>query len=87
MGDGNLGLWANLDSGPVLLAGDASWVMDNFQDRALPLPQTMMDSKQYWRTLNMIHQMQQAVPQLVVFPGHDLLPLKLQPKPDIVLEP
>ncbi|MDD5655914.1 MAG: N-acyl homoserine lactonase family protein [Elusimicrobia bacterium] len=81
--EGSLGLWANLDSGPVLLAGDASWIMDNHQDLALPQPRTMTDPLQYWRKLNMMKRMQEAVPQLVILPGHDLTPLKLQPRPDI----
>jgi glyoxylase-like metal-dependent hydrolase (beta-lactamase superfamily II) len=84
---GSLGLWANLDSGPVLLAGDASWVLDNCQDLALPLPQSMHDAAQYWRKINMMSRMAKEVPQLVIFPGHDLMPLKLQPKPDIRLVP
>ncbi|MBI5241254.1 MAG: N-acyl homoserine lactonase family protein [Elusimicrobia bacterium] len=84
---GSLGLWVNLDSGPVLLAGDAAWVLDNCQDLALPQPQTMSDPPQYWRKLNMMSRMAKEVPQLVIFPGHDLMPLKLQPKPDIRLVP
>lgn len=80
---GSMGLWVNMDSGPVFLTGDASWVLDNHQDMALPLRRTMADPAQYWRKLNMINRMQQSVPALVVFPGHDLMPLKLQPRPDI----
>jgi glyoxylase-like metal-dependent hydrolase (beta-lactamase superfamily II) len=80
---GSLGLWVNLDSGPLLLAGDASWILDNHQDLALPLRRTMSDPAQYWRKLNMMNQMQKVLPALVVFPGHDVMPLQLQPKPDI----
>jgi glyoxylase-like metal-dependent hydrolase (beta-lactamase superfamily II) len=84
---GSLGLWLNLDSGPVLLAGDASWILDNHQDLALPQRRTMSDPRQYWRKLNMINRMMKELPQLVIFPGHDLMPLKLQPRPDIRLAP
>ena len=84
---GSLGLWANLDSGPVLLAGDASWVLDNHQDLALPGARTMHDAVQYRRKLVMMNRMAAEVPQLVVFPGHDLMPLKLQPRTDIRLVP
>jgi glyoxylase-like metal-dependent hydrolase (beta-lactamase superfamily II) len=80
---GSLGLWANLDSGPVLLAGDASWVLDNHQDLALPEARAVHDAAQYWRKLNMMNRMAREVPQLVIFPGHDLMPLRLQPKTDI----
>ncbi|HAM34445.1 MAG TPA: hypothetical protein DEB40_13350 [Elusimicrobia bacterium] len=84
---GSMGLWVNLDAGPALLAGDASWILDNHQDLALPLRQSMHAPLQYWRKLNMLKQMQDAVPQLIIFPGHDLMPLKLQPRPDISLAP
>lgn len=84
---GNLGLWVNLDSGPVLLTGDASWILDNHQNLALPLKGHIADIKEYWRRLFMIKSLQEAVPQLVVFPGHDLAPLRLQPRPDVTLAP
>ena len=84
---GGLGMWINLDSGPALLAGDASGILDNHQDLALPAPQTISDPAQYWRTLNMLNRLSKELPQLVVFPGHDLMPLQLQPRPDIHLMP
>jgi hypothetical protein len=31
----------------------------------------------------MMNRMSKELPQLVIFPGHDLMPLKLQPRPDI----
>lgn len=84
---GNMGLWASLDEGPVLLAGDASWVLDNHQDLALPIKGHIFDLDQYWRRLYQLKYAQQAVPQLVIFPGHDLEPLKLQPRGDVTLAP
>ena len=84
---GNMGAWVNLDSGPALFAGDATWIMDNHRDLALPVKGHIYDLNQYWRRLYMLRAMQEAVPQLVIFPGHDLTPLKLQPRPDITLVP
>jgi glyoxylase-like metal-dependent hydrolase (beta-lactamase superfamily II) len=84
---GNMGLWASLDDGPVLLAGDASWVLDNHQDLALPIKGHIFDLDQYWRRLYQMKYAQEAVPQLVIFPGHDLQPLTLQPRKDVTLVP
>lgn len=84
---GNMGLWINLDSGPVLLAGDASWVLDNHQDLALPLKSHIYNLNQYWRRLFQMQAAQRGLERLVIFPGHDLMPLKLQPRPDITLVP
>ncbi|MEK7858892.1 MAG: MBL fold metallo-hydrolase [Elusimicrobiota bacterium] len=82
---GNMGAWVNLDDAPVLLAGDASWILDNHQDLALPLKGHIYDVNQYWRRLFMMREAQKAVPSLIIFPGHDLGPLKLQPNKDVEL--
>lgn len=82
---GNMGLWASLDEGPVLLTGDASWILDNHQDLALPIKGHIFDLDQYWRRLYEMKYMQEALPRLVIFPGHDLQPLTLQPRPDVTL--
>lgn len=84
---GTMGLWANLGDGPVLLAGDASWVLDNHQDLAMPAKSQLHDAAQYRRRLHAMRAMQEEVPQLVIFPGHDLTPLRLQPRADITLAP
>lgn len=84
---GSLGLWVNLDEGPVLLAGDATWLLDNHQDLALPLKTHIFDLQKYWRRLFAMRAMQEAAPQLVIFPGHDLGSLKLQPRRDVTLAP
>lgn len=84
---GTLGLWVSLDEGPVLLAGDASWVLDNHQDLALPAQSGIFDINRYWRRLYQMKYMQEALPRLVIFPGHDLAPLKLQPRGDVTLAP
>lgn len=84
---GNMGLWASLDEGPVLLAGDASWVLDNHQDLALPIKGHIFNLDQYWRRLYQMKYAQEAVPQLVIFPGHDLQPLTLQPRNDVTRAP
>jgi glyoxylase-like metal-dependent hydrolase (beta-lactamase superfamily II) len=82
---GTLGLWVSLDDGPVLLAGDASWILDNHQDLALPEESEIHDISRYWRRLYEMKYMQDALPRLVIFPAYDLTPLKLQPRPDISL--
>lgn len=84
---GNMGLWVNLDSGPVLLAGDASWILDNHQDFALPIEAHIYDIRQYWRRLYMMRAMQNAIPRLVIYPGHDIRPVEYQPRPDIEIVP
>ncbi|MBI4346512.1 MAG: MBL fold metallo-hydrolase [Elusimicrobia bacterium] len=82
---GSMGLWANLDGGPVLLAGDAAWVVDNYMDLALPIGRAMADPRAYRRSLETIRAMQAAMPRLVVFPGHDLTPRKLSDRDDLPL--
>jgi N-acyl homoserine lactone hydrolase len=84
---GSLGLWAGLDDGPVLLAGDATWILDNHQDLALPIKREMFSVDLYWRRLYQMKYMQEALPRLVIFPGHDLQPLTLQPRADVTLAP
>ena len=84
---GNMGAWVNLDSGPILLTGDASCILDNHQDLALPMKSRIYDLTAYWRRLYQMRAMQEAIPQLVIFPGHDLQPLKLQPRDDVTLAP
>lgn len=82
---GNIGAWANLDGGPVLMAGDSAWVVDNYMDLALPHKQGIADPAAYRRSLEMIRAMQQAMPRLVVLPGHDLTPRKLSTRDDLPL--
>ncbi|MBI5200959.1 MAG: MBL fold metallo-hydrolase [Elusimicrobia bacterium] len=82
---GSIGAWVNLDGGPVLLAGDAAWVVDNYMDLALPIDRGMSDPKAYRRSLETIRAMQEALPRLVVFPGHDLTSRKLSDRDDLPL--
>lgn len=82
---GSIGAWANLDGGPVLLAGDSAWVVDNYMDLALPHERAMASPADYRRSIEMIRAMQQALPRLVVFPGHDLTPRKLSDRTDLPL--
>lgn len=82
---GSLGAWVNLDGGPVLLAGDATWLLDNHQDRAIPQKRFIADLDDYWRRIYEMRAMQEAVPRLVIIPGHDLEVLNLQPHPDVTL--
>ena len=80
---GNMGAWINMDEGPVLLTGDASWVIDNYRDLALPIRSNIFDLAQYTRRLYMIHGMARAISGLVVFPGHDLSALKSISRQDV----
>ena len=82
---GSMGAWVDLDGGPVLLAGDAAWVVDNYMDLALPDKRAMRDPADYRRSLEMLRVMQEAVPRLVIFPGHDLTPRKLTDRRDLPL--
>jgi glyoxylase-like metal-dependent hydrolase (beta-lactamase superfamily II) len=84
---GSLGAWVNLDSGPVLLAGDATWLLDNHQDRAIPQKRYIADLENYWRRIYEMRAMQEAAPRLLIIPGHDLEVLNLQPHPDATLVP
>lgn len=82
---GTLGVWLNLDSGPVLLTGGAAAVLDNYQDLALPEEAMMREVPSYTRRLYQMRAVQEAVPQLVIFPGNDLAPLRMQPRDDVSL--
>ena len=82
---GSIGAWLNLDGGPALLAGDAAWVVDNYMDMALPIARGMSDPRAYRRSLETIRAMQEALPRLVVFPGHDLTSRKLSDRDDLPL--
>lgn len=84
---GSLGAWLNLEEGPALLTGDASWILDNHEDLALPIKGHIHDLKSYWRRLYQIRDAQEAARQLVVLPGHDLAPLKIRPRADVSLAP
>jgi len=84
---GSMGLWASLDEGPVLLAGDASWILDNHQDLALPAASSIENLDLYWRRLYEMRNAQRAIPRLVIFPAHDLEPLVLQPRADVSRAP
>ena len=84
---GGMGLWVNLDSGPVLLTGPAAFVYDNIYDSALPDRRFVVDVSSFaWNTRAM-RLAQEAVPRLVIVPAHDLSTLKLSPRPDLTLVP
>lgn len=80
---GTLGLWVNLDDGPVLLTGSATYVLDNYLDLALPVKGRFDDLEEYWRSLHMIKAAMKGVPRLTVVPGNDLAPLRLSGRTDI----
>lgn len=80
---GSLGALVILDRGPVMLAGDAAIVVDNYLDLALPLKSQTEDLTLYWRSLHVLRALREAVPQAVILPGHDLRPLKLAGRDDV----
>jgi len=80
---GTLGLWANLDGGPVLMTGSAAYVLDNYLDLALPVKGRFDDLEEYWRSLHAIKAAMKGVPRLVVVPGNDLAPLRLTGRKDV----
>jgi len=81
---GNVGLWANLDEGPVLLTGGATYVVDNYLDRALPVKGKLKDLEDYWRSLHIIRTMRKSMPRLQIFAGSDLSSLAVPIRNDLV---
>lgn len=84
---GGMGAWVNLNSGPILLAGPAAFVYDNIFDSALPDRKLVVDISSFAWNARAMRLAQEAVPQLVILPAHDLSTLKLSPRPDIELVP
>lgn len=84
---GGTGLWVNLDSGPVLLAGPAAFVYDNVFDDALPDRKFVVDVSSFAWNARAMRLAQEAVPRLLIVPAHDLSTLKLAPRPDVFLVP
>jgi glyoxylase-like metal-dependent hydrolase (beta-lactamase superfamily II) len=82
---GNIGVWANLDEGPVLLTGGAAYVVDNYLDRALPVKGKLTDLEDYWRSLHIIRAMRKAMPRLQIFAGSDLSSLAVPRRDDLTL--
>jgi hypothetical protein len=84
---GGMGVWVNLDSGPVLLAGTAAFVYDNIFDDALPDRTFVVDISSFAWNARAMKTAKQAVPRLVILPGHDTSSLTLSPRPDVTLVP
>lgn len=82
---GGAGLWVNLDSGPVLLTGPAAFVWDNVYDDALPDRKFVVDVSSFAWNARAMRLAQESIPRLVILPAHDLAPLRLSPRPDIIL--
>lgn len=82
---GGAGLWVNLDSGPVLLTGPAAFVWDNVYDDALPDRRFVVDVSSFAWNARAMRLALESIPRLVIWPAHDLAPLKLSPRPDIIL--
>ena len=84
---GGMGLWVNLDSGPVLLTGPAAFVYGNIYDSALPDRRFVVDVSSFAWNARAMRLAQEAAPRLVIVPAHDLSTLKLSPRPDISIVP
>ncbi len=82
---GNMGLWANLDEGPVFMTGGATYVVDNYLDLALPVKGKLKDLKDYWRSLHIIRTMRKAMPRLQIFAGSDLSSLAVPIRDDLTV--
>lgn len=80
---GTMGVLAILDGGPVMLAGGAASVVDNYLDLKLPLKSQVSDLVLYWRSLHVLRALREAVPQALILPGNDLRPLKLLGRGDV----
>lgn len=74
---GSMGALVLLDPGPVMLAGDAALVVDNYLDLALPLRGQVEDLGLFWRSLHILRALREAVPRTAVVPGHELRALRV----------
>ena len=84
---GGMGLWLNLDSGPVLLTGPGAFVYDNVFDDALPAREFVVDVSSFaWNTRAM-RAAKDSMPRLVIVPAHDPATLRISPRPDVLLVP
>lgn len=84
---GGMGLWLNLDSGPVLLTGPAAFVYDNVFDAALPDRKFVVDVSSFAWNARAMRAAHEAVPRLLIVPAHDLSTLRLSPRPDVRAAP
>ncbi|MEK7721739.1 MAG: hypothetical protein AAB359_05055 [Elusimicrobiota bacterium] len=84
---GGMGVWVNLDSGPLLLTGPAAFVYDNIFDSALPDRKFVVDLSSFAWNARAMRLAREALPQLVILPAYDLSILKISPRPDIELAP
>lgn len=82
---GNMGAWINLDKGPVLLTGGATFVVDNYLDLSLPVKGKIDDLEDYWRSLHIIRAMRKAVPNVIIFPGNQINSLAVPIRGDLSL--
>lgn len=82
---GGMGVWVNLDNGPLLLAGPGAFVYDNIFDSALPDKKFVVDISSFMWNARAMRLVSEVAPRLVILPAHDLSTLKLSPRPDISL--
>ncbi|MEK7390150.1 MAG: hypothetical protein AAB036_10685 [Elusimicrobiota bacterium] len=82
---GGMGVWVNLDSGPLLLTGPAAFVYDNIFDSALPDAAFVVDLSSFAWNARAMRMAKEAIPRLVILPAYDVSTLKMSPRPDIKL--
>jgi N-acyl homoserine lactone hydrolase len=84
---GHVSLLVNLPEGPVLLAGDAAWTEGNLRSRTIGLPFVSVEGAGARASLGQLVAFQEANPDVLVVPGHDLAPLRRAGRADVVLHP
>lgn len=82
---GSIGLIVRLADGPVLLAGDAAPVEENWRYAAMP--SWVEDRDAWWETIWRIKRFIQLVPDAAVFGGHDERALSIEGHRTIVAHP
>ena len=69
------------------MTGPGAFVYDNVSDQALPDEKFVVDLSSFAWNARAMKIAQEVVPRLIVLPAHDVSPLKLSPRPDVVLVP
>jgi len=64
-----LGVFVRTAKGPVLLVGDAAYNLRNIREKIML--GFLFDPDQTWDTLHRLHQLSEAVPEILIVPSHD----------------
>lgn len=84
---GHISLLVNLGSGPVLLTGDMAWTEHNIRSASIGLPFISSDGEAARISLGQLLAFQSKNPGVLIVPGHDLNPLRKNPRKDIHIHP